>query len=116
MGARRPFCFLAAAIALAAVALAARAQVTSPNTSRADRATAAPPSAASGTLPVAPRIVMFSGTGIVVFSGPADVGDLTPGLKVDAAPRSDAGRQVNAGAEVGPGPQIGGTESDAGTW
>src|SRR3979411_2209162 len=112
MGAVRPFSSLAAAIALRAGALAARAQATSSNTSRSDRATAAPPSAASGTLPVAPRIVMVSGTGIVVVSGPADVGDLTPGLKVDAAPRSDEGRQVSAGAEVGPGHE-GGTESDA---
>jgi len=111
MSALRPFCLLAAAIALAAGALVARAQAPSSNTSRADRAAAEPPSAASGTLPSAPRIVMFSGTGIVVFSGPADVGDSTPGLKVNAAPRSD---EESVGAAVGP--QVGGTESDAGTW
>ncbi len=68
-------------------------------------------------MPVAPRIVMFCGTGIVVFSGPADVGDSNAGLKVDAAPRADEDRQVSAGAEVGPGPpRVVGTESDAGTW
>jgi hypothetical protein len=59
---------------------------------------------------------MFSGTGIVVFSGPADVGDSTPGLKVDGARLAEEGPPESAGAEVGPGPQIGGTESDAGTW
>jgi hypothetical protein len=112
MSALRPSCFLAAAIALAGVA---QAQVTSSSTSRADRAPAVTPSAASGTLPVAPRIVMFSGTGIVVFSGPADVSDSTASLKADAAPRVDEGPRESAGAEVGPG-QRGGTESDAGTW
>ena len=110
MSALRPSCFLAAAIALAG---AAQAQATSSSTSRADRAPAIP-SPASGALPGAPRIVMFSGTGIVVFSGPADVGDSTAGLKADAAPRADEGPQVSAG-EAGPG-QLGGTESDAGAW
>jgi len=58
---------------------------------------------------------MFSGTGIVVFSGPSDVGDSTAGLKADGAPRADEGQPQRAGAEVGPG-QLGETESDAGTW
>jgi hypothetical protein len=114
MSALRPSCFLAAAIALAGAALVAQSQATSPSVSRADRA-AVKPTPASGALPGAPRIVMFSGTGIVVFSGPADVGDSTAGLKADAAPRADEGPQVSAGAEAGPG-QLGGTESDAGAW
>src|SRR6266446_5201692 len=110
MSALRPTCFVAAAIAVAGVALVAQAQATSSSTSRADRAPAVTPGAASGALPVAPRIVMFSGTGIVVFSGPADVGDSTAGLKAaDAAPRADEGPEVGAGAEVGPGHE-GGTE------
>ena len=113
MSALRASCFLAAAIALAGGALVA--QATSPSVSRADRAPAVKPIPASGALPGAPRIVMFSGTGIVVFSGPADVGDSTAGLKADAAPRADEGPQVSAGAEAGPG-QLGGTESDAGAW
>jgi hypothetical protein len=106
---------VAAAIAFAGVALVAQAQATSSSTSRADRAPAVTRSAGSEALPVAPRIVMFSGTGIVVFSGPADVGDSTAGLKAEAAPRADEGPEVSAGAEVGPG-QLGGTGSDAGTW
>ncbi len=114
MSALRPFCFLAAAIALAGTALVAQ-EATSSSASRADRAPAVTPTPGSGALPVAPRIVMFSGTGIVVFSGPADVGDSTAGLKSDAAPRADEGAPERAGAEVGPG-QLGETESDAGTW
>src|SRR3981189_1846415 len=115
MSALCPSCFLAAAIALAGAALVAQAQATSPTVSRADRAPAVKPTPASGALPGAPRIVMFSGTGIVVFSGPADVGDSTAGLKADAAPRADEGPQVSAGAAAGPG-QLSGTESDAGPW
>ena len=113
MSALRPSCFLAAAIALAGAAL--EAEATSSSASRADRPPAVTPSPASGALPAAPRIVMFSGTGIVVFSGPSDVGDSTAGLKADGAPRADEGQPQRAGAEVGPG-QLGETESDAGTW
>ena len=115
MSALRPSWFLAAAIALAGAALVALAEATSSSVSRADRPPAVTPSPASGALPAAPRIVMFSGTGIVVFSGPSDVGDSTAGLKSDAAPRADEGAPERAGAEVGPG-QLGETESDAGTW
>ena len=115
MSALRSSCFLAAAIALAGAALVAQAEATSSSASRADRPPAVTPSLASGALPAAPRIVMFSGTGIVVFSGPSDVGDSTDGLKADGAPRADEGPPERAGAEVGPG-QLGETESDAGTW
>jgi len=112
MAAVRSFCFLAASLALAGAALTARAQATSSSTSRADRATAAPPST-SDAMPGAPRIVMFCGTGIVVYSGPADVGDSTEAGSGNAAPRADEGPPKRAGAEVGPGSQVTGTESDA---
>jgi hypothetical protein len=115
MSALRRSCFLAAATALAGPALVAQAQATSSSTSSAERAPAVTPTPASGALPAAPRIVMFSGTGIVVFSGPADVGDPAAGLKPNAAPRADEGPAERAGKEVGPG-QSGEPESDGGTW
>ena len=116
MSALRPPCFLAVAIALAGAALVAHAQATSSSTSRADRAPSVTPSPASGALPGAPRIVMFSGTGILVFSGPAEVGDSTSDLKAAAAPRADEGTQFGAGAEARPGAKVGETGSDAETW